>query len=252
MRVFTISDIHINYEENRLWLYNLSQSDYKDDILILAGDVTHKMSSLKEAFEELNKRFLIVLYVPGNHELWIHRDNGINSLEKFHLIKEIAKDSGIHMESAHFGSLSIVPLFGWYDYSFGQPSNELLDKWVDYSACKWPDDFGEVKITRFFASMNEATLNIRNQFIISFSHFMPRIDLMPYYIPSNKRILYPVLGTSLLEQQIRKLGSHIHIYGHSHVNMLVYKDNTKYINNALGYPYETRITAKRLLCIYQI
>lgn len=58
------------------------------------------------------------------------------------------------------------------------------------------------------------------------------------------------MGTRLLEKQIRKLGSDIHVYGHSHVNNRVMKDSTLYINNAFGYPYETRIAAKELKCIF--
>lgn len=37
VRVFTVSDIHIDYDENRRWLHSLSQSDYQADVLILAG-----------------------------------------------------------------------------------------------------------------------------------------------------------------------------------------------------------------------
>ncbi|MDM8551421.1 metallophosphoesterase [Desulfobacterales bacterium HSG2] len=251
MRVFAISDIHIDFKENRRWVHNLSQNDYKDDILILAGDVTDIALLLAEAFQELKNRFSEVLYVNGNHDLWVRRRNGKSSLEKFHLLKTIARDCGICMEPAHFGSLSVVPLFGWYDYSFGQPSDDILRKWADYSYCKWPDDFDETRITHHFISMNEAFLATRNRFVISFSHFLPRIDLMPLYIPPKKRKLYPVLGTSMLEKQIRKLDSQVHIYGHSHVNRRVLKDNTLYINNAFGYPRETRITAKKLYCVFE-
>ena len=50
---------------------------------------------------------------------------------------------------------------------------------------------------------------------------------------ANKRIIYPALGSILLEEQIRKLGPKIHIYGHSHVNNYTIKDDILYINNAL-------------------
>ncbi len=253
MRIFAISDIHIDFDENRRWLYNLSQSDYKEDILILAGDVTDMTSLLAKAFQELAIRFSKVLYVVGNHDLWVMRDNNAkDSLGKFLMIKTIARDCGICMEPSHFGPLSVVPLFGWYDYSYGQPSDEILRQWSDYFLCKWPDDFDEARITSYFVSMNEAFLTVRNQTVISFSHFLPRTDLMPNYIPPDKRRLYPVLGTSLLEGQIRRLASNIHIYGHSHVNTRVFKDNILYINNAFGYPHETRITAKQLHCVLTI
>lgn len=252
MRVFAISDLHINYDENRRWFYNLSQSDYKDDILILAGDITDSMPSLERAFGALKRRFGEVFYVPGNHELWISRDSGIDSLEKANIIKSLAGYFGIRTEPAHFGRLSVVPLLGWYDYSFGLPSTDISCVWADYRACKWPDSYDEKAITKHFTAINEAFLNIRNSIIISFSHFLPRIDVMPSYIPESKKYLYPVLGSYLIEAQIRRLGSDIHIYGHSHVNTNVVKDNTLYINNAFGYPYECLITSKELLCIFEL
>lgn len=129
---------------------------------------------------------------------------------------------------------------------------ETINTWMDYWACKWSEGFDEKSISRYFISLNEKYLNISNKFIISFSHFLPRIDLMPNYIPQEKRNLYPVLGSSLLEEQIRKLKSNIHVYGHSHINRQLRKDNTMYINNAFGYPYKTTIAAKELKCIFEI
>ena len=57
MRVFALSDIHIDYNENANWIANLSPTEYQDDVLILAGDVTDRpgllgwcLSTLVEAF----------------------------------------------------------------------------------------------------------------------------------------------------------------------------------------------------------
>ena len=88
-------------------------------------------------------------------------------------------------------------------------------------------------------------------FTISFSHFLPRIDLLPTYIPESNRYLHPVLGAFRLEEQIRYLNSNIHVYGHSHVNTEIKKEDTLYINNAFGYPSEIRITTKQLKCVLE-
>ena len=254
MRVFAISDIHVDYEDNYRWIDNLSRFDYQNDLLILAGDVTDLIPLFKKTLKSLRERFLEVIFVPGNHDLWVQRGHVNHSLEKLQLIKNITADCGIRMEPFYLTSLSIIPLLGWYDYSFELPSQEIFETWADYTACKWPKSCDVNSITQYFIAMNEPfiTINNTNQFIISFSHFLPRIDIMPVYIPNDKRSLYPVLGTSLLEKQIRKLSSKIHIYGHSHVNNQVRKDNTLYINNAFGYPYETLITKKELKCIIEI
>jgi predicted phosphodiesterase len=250
MRVFTVSDIHIDYAANRKWLHNLSRSEYQNDALILAGDITDVMMLVIEAFETLTRCFAEVFYVPGNHDLWVHRNGGGDSLAHFLLLQQVADDYGIRMAPAHLGDISIVPLFGWYDYSFGRPSQAILKAWVDFAACKWPDDFDESDITRYFISMNEAHLDVSNQTVISFSHFMPRIDLMPDGVPADKRFLYPVLGTTQLEAQVRQLAPDIHIYGHSHINRYLTKEDVLYINNAFGYPHETR-TRKKIISVFE-
>jgi predicted phosphodiesterase len=252
LRIFALSDIHIDYEENRKWSSGLSTNDYKKDILILAGDITDRFSSIEKTFRSLIKIFSEILYIPGNHDLWVLRDTIKNSFEKLKFFKKLSLETGIRMEPYQTNELFIIPLYAWYDYTFGLPSKEILNKWVDYIACKWPEGYAEEEITRYFISKNESSIHATNKHIISFSHFVPRIDLMPIYIPVAKRNLYPVLGTTLLEDQIRRIGSNIHIYGHTHVNANVVKDNIRYINNAFGYPYENHIAAKKMLCVQEV
>jgi predicted phosphodiesterase len=43
MRVFALSDLHIDYEVNAGWVKSLSSVDYLDDVLILAGDISDKL-----------------------------------------------------------------------------------------------------------------------------------------------------------------------------------------------------------------
>jgi predicted phosphodiesterase len=251
MRVFAVSDVHIDYQENLDWLNGLSTQDYVDDVLILAGDLTDDLQLLAHSFDQLSNKFKKVLYVPGNHELWVNRCKSRDSLEKYQRIKTLADEHGISQQPFIDHSISIIPLLGWYDYSFGQPSKQLTDAWTDFHACCWPNQMQAADINQYFLEQNKPHLNLTNQTVISFSHFVPRIDLMPSYIPQKFRYIYPVLGSNKIEQQIRQLKPDLHIYGHSHVNRNVVIDDIQYINNAFAYPRETRISAKQLLCVYQ-
>lgn len=40
MKIFAISDIHIDFEINKKWLNKLSAFEFKEDVLIIAGDLT--------------------------------------------------------------------------------------------------------------------------------------------------------------------------------------------------------------------
>ncbi len=95
MRVFAVSDIHIDYEENRRFLNNLSTYDYQDDVLILAGDISDKDTLVEQAFSSLTKRFMKVLFTPGNHDLWVLRSSLSTSLDSFFKIHEIAESHGV-------------------------------------------------------------------------------------------------------------------------------------------------------------
>ncbi|MES9865409.1 MAG: metallophosphoesterase [Candidatus Thiodiazotropha sp. LLP2] len=248
MRIFAISDIHIDFKENVRWLESLSNADYVDDALILAGDISDSTPRTAKCFEQLCSKFKFVFYVPGNHDIWVRRDSHTDSINKFSALLALAHEHGVITEQRSFHDIAIIPLFSWYDLSFGEMSEALVAKWMDFTHCKWPEALETPSAQNsFFLQKNEIRKQPDSKTVITFSHFLPRIDLMPSYIPERFQDIYPVLGSPLLDQQIRDLDSNIHIYGHSHVNCRTTIDSIEYINNAFGYPSEAHITAKRLL-----
>jgi predicted phosphodiesterase len=259
MKVFAISDLHIDYKPNFDWVMNLSRDEYKDDVLMLAGDVSDKLQKIEPCFNRLASCFKQVLYVPGNHDLWVGKKEVITSLDKFNTLMAMASGYNVLTTPYHVDELSIVPMMAWYDFSFGPCCEYLQKRWMDFYMCRWGegleqfDDFGEKEqaITAYFLSMNEGYLSFENKTLLSFSHFMPRIDVMPHYIPEIHQKLYPILGSSKIDQQIRALGSSVHVYGHSHVNRHEKIEGVTYINNAFGNPGEERFAAKTLKAIFE-
>jgi len=255
MRVFAVSDIHADYAVNAQWVAGLSDTDYREDVLILAGDVTDELPLLERCLSTFVRCFRKVLFVPGNHELWVARDGeDRSSLQKFSEVLSVVESTGASTQTFFERGVMIIPFFAWYDYSFGEPNEELRARWSDYHACRWPEGYAEAQIAAHFAAMNRQRhigLPVDSaQKVITFSHFLPRIDVMPSFIPESKKFIYPILGTAGLDHEIRRLNSSVHVYGHSHVNRRVELDGVLYINNAFGYPNETR-TSKQLLCIHE-
>ena len=251
-RVFAVSDIHVDFEANARWVRQLSCSDYRNDLLILAGDVTHKLLELASCLRTLAARFAKVLFVPGNHDLWVLGERAGTSLHKFAEIAAMVEANGATMQPHWQGKVLFVPLFGWYDYSFGEPSDDLRETWMDYRACRWPDAYGPEDAAVHFTRLNPRVDSQAAERVITFSHFLPRIDLVPAFVPRRHRLLDPVLGSTRLERQLRELDSEIHVYGHSHINRSVCIDGVTYVNNAFGYPGENRICARELLCIDEL
>lgn len=252
MRVFAVSDIHADYQENLKWVVDISKQEYQEDVLIVAGDVSDSLLVLEHIFVLLLERFRVVLFVPGNHDLWVVRDGALNSLEKFHAVMELAKKLGVVTSPYRIGDTEIFPLLSWYDYSFGAPSNALRSIWADYHACTWPNQITDYDLSRYFDGQNDCYHSEYRPKIITFSHFLPRIDIMPSYIPNRYRQLYPVFGSDRTDLQIRRLSSKMHIYGHSHLNRDVVIEGVRYINNAFAYPRETNIALKALLKVSDV
>jgi len=61
VRIFALSDIHVDYPENMAWVRALSAQDYVHDTLLLAGDVSHDFAKLEAA---LGYRVFIYWYPP--------------------------------------------------------------------------------------------------------------------------------------------------------------------------------------------
>ena len=252
MRIHAVSDVHVDYDINAQWVTQLSTREFQDDVLILAGDLSDSLSKLERALEGFARRFKQVLFLPGNHDLWVHRDTApIDSFQKLEAIREVAARCGVSMSAYHHGTLSIVPLWSWYDDSFGAADESLRQVWMDFRACRWPEGWTLQDVAAAFFAMNREVRRPETRTLISFSHFLPRLDVMPAGAPLQVQQLYPVFGSTRLEAAVRALEADIHVYGHSHLNRQVSLSGTLYINNAFGYPRETRIAAKALTCIHE-
>ena len=276
-RLFVISDIHIDYSENFEALLALFGSDFRSDSLIIAGDASDDLTRLDSFFAAMCSKFENVLFVPGNHELWLKRSSQEHSIAKFEAILSLCQRIGVKTESLVIGNqrqVAIVPLFSWY-HTAAHPEDTLYlekpnvedktaDMWSDFFLTQWPEWVQE-NICDYFLAMNEqAVSQTYDMPIVSFSHFLPRQELML----SNKveressqlvyKDLHPefnfshVAGSKGLDRQIRQLGSRVHIYGHQHRNRIRSIDGVTYLSHCMGYPKERRLGVVAQECIHPL
>ena len=261
-----MSDIHVDYPQNLEWVLGLDCHEYQEDVLLLAGDVSEDMKLLERVLRGCLERFAKVMFVPGNHDLWVRRCTYDCSLAKFGRILELCGELDVATEPFEYEGVEFLPLFSWYDFSFGSMERSLRLGWRDFYACSWPESLPDSHaVTRYFHQLNNGVfewIKARSAHRgheyhglapiprITCSHFLPTIELMPSWVPESKRTVYPVLGSVELGAQVRRLAPDIHVYGHSHVNQIIKIDSTHYVNNAFATPRETRIAAKQLRCIY--
>jgi hypothetical protein len=116
--IYAVSDLHVDFRENMEWVWSLSSHRYLDDALIVAGDVSDNLQRLELTLVAMRERFAAVMFVPGNHELWVRNGNWTDSWEKFQHIQDLCHRLGILTEPTKFSSDSgpvwLVPLYSWY------------------------------------------------------------------------------------------------------------------------------------------
>lgn len=265
MRIYALSDLHVGYELNFDWIRDLSASEYQQDALIVAGDICHSLDRFRMAMQELQTRFAQVFFVPGNHELWLRPATFADSVQKFWYIVENCERLGIHCRPQKVGSAEdrtgvwIVPLFSWYarpeegdgSLYISRPGEEpTTAQWSDDYFIRWPNFGGSLTAAEYFLRINVDHIRRRTDApVISFSHFLPRTELM-FPTPAEKNRLKPpsdparwfnfsrVAGTWGLDRQIRQLGARVHVYGHQHRNRDLEIEGVRYVSHCLGYPVE--------------
>lgn len=266
MRVFALSDVHVDYQTNMAWLQALSPLHYGADALILAGDVSDDLHKLRAALTQVRATFAEVFFVPGNHELWVRRGAGADSMAKFWQILELCAALGVRTSPARVGAggehqgVWIVPLFSWYIQPEEGVGSLFVEKagedrtremWADNALTRWPSLVPGCTVAEAFLHLNEPHLVKQYDApVLSFSHCLPRPELI-FRTQEEREVAGMVLrdahprfnfsrvaGCTGIETQIRRLGSRVHVYGHQHRNRHRMIDGVLYISHCLGYPHE--------------
>ncbi|MCP4715748.1 MAG: metallophosphoesterase, partial [Deltaproteobacteria bacterium] len=167
MRIFALSDIHADYSENMEWVSGLSAVDFTDDVLLLAGDISHKLDLLKWTLELLRSKFARLFFVPGNHDLWVRGNGCADSIEKYRIIMATCAEMDVLTRPTQLGSSGggpwVVPLASWYVkpeesaaslYVEKKGEDPRLKMWVDDRAVVWPALEDGVTAAAFFHALN--------------------------------------------------------------------------------------------------
>jgi 3',5'-cyclic AMP phosphodiesterase CpdA len=134
VRVYAVSDLHVDDLVNRELVERMPAHPY--DWLVVAGDVADRIEDVRWALAKLVDRFALVVWAPGNHELWTHRDepDAARGVERYAELVEMCRDLGVLTPEDEYpvfqgvdGAVTIAPLFLLYDYSFRPDGTTVLD-----------------------------------------------------------------------------------------------------------------------------
>ena len=143
-------------------------------------------------------------------------------------------------------------------------------KWGDFSMCTWPpellashEEFASTDVEKDSTVLAQAWASLNEPFlapvigttpgdglppgvtpqdtILSFSHFIPRQELLPEKRFLLEPLLTRVVGSDPLEAQVRRLKPHLHMFGHSHVPLDLEVEGIRYLQWPLGYSREANM-----------
>ena len=253
MKLFAISDLHLNYRINRDALVDLPA--YPEDWLIVAGDIGESESHFHFAFSVLTQRFARLIWVPGNHDLWSHPSDphALAGDTKYRSLVSLCRKYGVITPedpyvcwSTSGKSWMLVPLFLLYDYSF-RPANISLE-----SAVAWARSNGILCRDEIYLKATPYA-SLPEWCHVRYEYTRRRLNIIPEEMPLVLINHYPLLasplkrllripqfsiwcGTSLTCDWHRKYPVVTVVYGHLHIRATDYYDGIRFEEVSLGYP----------------
>mmetsp|Transcript_11149 Transcript_11149/g.41644 ORF Transcript_11149/g.41644 Transcript_11149/m.41644 type:complete len:280 (-) Transcript_11149:1130-1969(-) len=246
--VFLTSDCHTNEPENRKLVHeaffpqkSTNKASSQQTVLIVAGDVSFSLKEIENTLSMLVKRYDHVFFCVGNNELRVERRKR-DSMHQFHEIMALCHKIGVKTRSERVDGVWICPIVSWYtpdffgeDYARKRPNYQR--GWLDFRYCH----FDEGQPHQFFREWMEKDIERvlrekeEHENVITFSHFLPRRELLSR-ISVLVRPTFPlVTGNGFIEDCLRRLGSSVHCYGHTHMNGSKVIDGVRYVQHAVAH-----------------
>lgn len=274
LRIATVSDLHTDYEENRDALVKLAVEIHsrQADLVIVAGDVSHRPDRISRALRAFKEAAPQVAYVPGNHEMWFDvpsaRDRpDLNSWQRYRdELRNVAEDAGAHYLPAAplvLGTIAVAGTCGWYDYSLmlaayrSQVGLDALEAktfggvmWSDarYVAFRHPD--GRIMTDPEVAARMELDLqrqldqldaNSAVDEIVVVTHHQPFSEVVRRTGTLPWEYFNAFMGSAGLGETIMSSPKvRTAVYGHTHIVGEFDVRGIRVYGTALGYPRERK------------
>jgi 3',5'-cyclic AMP phosphodiesterase CpdA len=254
--VYAISDVHVAHRQNFAVLEQLAP--HPDDCLILAGDVGETLDQLERTLAVLRRKFALMLWTPGNHDLWSNprAQREARGEAKYAALVErcrrwdVATPEDPWVEWGAGGETYVLaPLFLLYDYSFGPPGaskEEALAAalragiWCSDEAFLDPHPFPSIDAwcaARCEWTERRLAAVPRDRKLVLVNHYPLRRDLVR--LPTM-RAFSLWCGTSRTEDWARRFNVAKVVYGHLHIPRSLSLDGVDFEEVSLGYPYQRR------------
>lgn len=255
-RLLAISDLHVAFPLNRAILERLRPGSAADWLLV-AGDVAETAADFEWALRTLRESFAVVVWVPGNHDLWTPRRDPVQlrgERRYLHLVALCRQLGVLTPEDAYpvwdgpGGPVTVAPLFVLYDYTFrpaGATSKEagLAQAYAAGVVCAdeallHPDPYPSRE------AWCQARLALTEQRLLACDPELPTVlvNHFPLVREPTDVLRYPVFaqwcGTTGTGDWHLRFRAAAVVYGHLHIPRTTWYDGVRFEEVSLGYPRE--------------
>lgn len=282
MLIASLSDIHTDYPENREAVVRLAAEIHarRADVVIVAGDISHKDDRISRALLALREVAPRVVYLPGNHDLWfdVPLASEREDLDTWHRyrvdLEALARAAGAHYLPSGplvVEGVAIAGSCGWYDYSLAPewlrttvPEGTLEKKQLD--GLMWSDarfiafrdparrlmsDAEVARIMEAELAGQLAELEARGdvEHVVVATHHQPFYEVVSRTGKLHWEFFNAFMGSVGLGEVIRRSSKvKAAIYGHTHVIGSHAVGSLRVFGTPLGYPRERKgLSAEELV-----
>lgn len=255
MQLFAISDIHVEHAQNRAALEALPT--LPDDWLILAGDISDSVQGLAWTLDLLSPKFARLLWVPGNHDLWVEPSG--NHVQRgdarYRTLVETCRARGVLTPEDPYvewparvdgKSVRIALTYLLYDYTFAPDEHtgrERATAWAAETGIRAVDEVRLVpdpyptreawcaaRLAETEPRLQEAA---REHALVLVNHWPLRRDVVRLgRVPRYS----PWCGTRATESYHQRFSAIACVHGHLHVRATDVRDGVRFEEVSLGYP----------------
>jgi UDP-2,3-diacylglucosamine pyrophosphatase LpxH len=249
-----VSDLHLDFHFNpaislkRKQLTSFCEERIPSaDILLIAGDVSAYIHQVVDFISFLIERnfFQYIVYVPGNHELYLPsrkmKEKYKNSLVKLNALKDrVNKIPNVYLldgTTTEIHGIKIGGTIGWYDGYFLLQRNYSLSRIEDlYSQLMNDSRFVILPGKNFYSFSREEKdklHKIAKEVDIVITHVPPLLDERVFDVEEEEiyKAFYAFDGKNIIEEA----GASIWIYGHTHHYADFTFKNVRFLSSPIGY-----------------
>jgi 3',5'-cyclic AMP phosphodiesterase CpdA len=258
VNLFAVSDLHVSHRDNRQIVEHLRPESDRD-WLIVAGDVGEFVEDIDWALRTLAARFRLVIWTPGNHELWTpptdavqlrgeHRYQHLVQLCRGHWV--VTPEDPYPIWPGRGGPVTIVPMFLLYDYTFvpyGLAGKEAGLARAHAAGVVCTDEYllhPDPYPTREAWSRARVAMTERRLADLDPALATILVSHWPLVREPTRVLRYPefalwcgTAATAKWHLEYRAIAS---VYGHLHIPRTLWIDGCGFVEVSLGYPREWR------------